>query len=152
MRTPRRLRPLGRVHAIIGVLSVWVALGLSVPPAGVAALRSHGVHETAAVTWHVRHEDDDIHIALRPDRAGIWNTIQLTLRSHSLPVDGAVVTMTTSMSAMDMTQTFRLAARPGVYSYDGPTLTMPGRWMFVFRIRPRGERPFTVRVIASIPS
>jgi hypothetical protein len=37
-------------------------------------------------------------------------------------------------------------ARPGVYRYSGPAISMPGVWVLTFQVRPPGASAFSVVV------
>lgn len=83
-----------------------------------------------------------------PNRASVWNTLELKITRNGVLLRRARVTAAMTMRAMQMgTQTFRLnESQGGTYSYLGPALVMAGLWDIQLVVAPSRGTPFTVRV------
>jgi hypothetical protein len=76
--------------------------------------------------------------------------VALRITRNGKPVTNATVGVTYTMMDMPMartTGTLRETA-PGVYSGNGPTFVMTGRWQVAVRVAPRGHDPFTARLVS----
>ena len=93
-------------------------------PTGVAA-NYNGSGQVAMF----RRGTESYALSIRPNRATVWNRVRIAVAHRGVPLSGADITVSFSMSAMPMgRQSFRLTERyPGSYSYLGPALLMPGR-------------------------
>jgi hypothetical protein len=78
-------------------------------------------------------------VRVAPNSASKWNTVTVSITKHGTPVRRAAVTLTFAMIGMEMgLDRFRLReTRPGVYAYDGPALSMTGRWRLGFDVVPQ---------------
>jgi YtkA-like len=87
-------------------------------------------------------------VAVTPNRAQRWNTVELAARAHGKALRGRRVWLRFDMPAMAMgVQRFRLKeGRPGVYRYQGPVISMPGAWLLTFEIHQVQGRVLTVAV------
>jgi FixH len=87
-------------------------------------------------------------LTIRPNRAAAWNTIALAIGSGGTALHGARVTLSFAMPSMAMgTQSFVLREEaPGVYTYLGPAIVMPGRWNLTLRAVPRRGPLFTALI------
>jgi hypothetical protein len=89
-----------------------------------------------------------LELRIVPNRASVWNTLELKITRNGVLLRRARVTAAMTMRAMQMgTQTFRLNESPGgTYSYLGPALVMAGLWDIQLVVAPSRGTPFTVRV------
>jgi hypothetical protein len=87
-------------------------------------------------------------VGVTPNRAQRWNTVELALRANGKPLGGKRVWLRFDMPAMSMgEQRFRLKeAKPGVYRYHGPAISMPGAWLLTFEVHRVRGRVLTVAV------
>jgi hypothetical protein len=101
------------------------------------------------VSTTLTHAGHVLAVGIRPNRAGAWNRVTLTLLHRGAPVRDARVKLSFDMPTMTMgTQTFPLAeTQPGVYEYFGPVIVMLGRWKLIFRIAPSDGPHFTALVL-----
>jgi hypothetical protein len=106
----------------------------TVGPGPVSAIVARGGH-TLSVT-------------IRPNRAAAWNTIALAIGNSGTALHGEQVTLSFSMPSMAMgRQTFALReGAPGVYTYLGPAIVMPGRWNLILRAVPSHGPAFTALI------
>jgi hypothetical protein len=83
-----------------------------------------------------------------PNSSRTWNDIELTVTRHGSALRRAAVSVRFEMPAMSMgAPRFSLReARPGVYRYSGPAISMAGLWVLTFKVRPPGARAFSVVV------
>jgi YtkA-like len=140
------------------LVAAALALAVSLSPAspGGAAARFPRAAELATATTGpgraeaaFRRAGDSFAVRIQPNRASAWNTITVAVTHVGLPLRRADITISFTMPAMAMgTETFRLDERsPGLYSYLGPALMMPGRWDLTFTVGTRVARPFTAVVV-----
>jgi hypothetical protein len=85
---------------------------------------------------------------IAPNSSRSWNDIDLAVSRGGAALRRAAVSLRLEMPAMSMgAPRFRLReARPGVYGYSGPAISMPGLWVLTFHVRPQGARAFSVVV------
>jgi hypothetical protein len=89
-----------------------------------------------------------LELRIAPNRASVWNTLQLKITHKGVLLRRARVTAAMTMRAMQMgTQTFHLSESPGgTYSYLGPALLMAGVWNIQLVVAPSRGTSFTVQV------
>ena len=89
-------------------------------------------------------------VEVTPNRASLHNGLSVRLTRHARPLDGAAVSVTFSMPAMNMWHilTSRLApAGNGVYSTTEPIFGMAGRWQLRLDVSPPGTRRLAFTVV-----
>jgi hypothetical protein len=89
-------------------------------------------------------------LVIAPNRAAVRNRISVALTKRGRPVDGAQVTLTFSMPAMNMWNAFALQLAPsgdGAYSATEPVVGMTGLWQVRARATLAGASTFTFTVI-----
>ena len=108
------------------------ALSAAAAPTGTSSTLTVGPGPVSRV---VAGDGRTLSLSIRPNRAATWNTISLALGLHGTALHEARVTLSFTMPSMAMgTQTFVLReGAPGVYTYVGPALVMPGRWNLALR-------------------
>jgi hypothetical protein len=96
----------------------------------------------------IRVGGDLARLSIRPNRAGMRNSVVLAMRDRSGPIRGAAVRLDFTMLDMLMGRlSFRLSERtPGVYTYSGPALAMRGLWRLSFDARPRSGRRLRIAI------
>jgi hypothetical protein len=130
-----------------------LAIVTSVASISPGCAAAHVVPGASGATTHIgpgpaeaesRLGNDSLTVRVWPNRATSWNAITLSVTRRGEAMVGAAATLSFTMPAMAMgAERFRLVERrPGVYSYLGPALVMPGRWDLRFTITPSHERPF----------
>jgi nitrogen fixation protein FixH len=77
-----------------------------------------------------------LQVAVTPNAAHRWNTVELRLRQAGKPLRRKRVQLRFEMPAMSMgVQRFGMKEeRPGVYRYHGPAISMPGVWRLTFEV------------------
>ena len=112
-------------------------------------VRARTVAGSTRTQWALTNGAYRVSLRITPNRASAHDTIALRLARHDRPVDGATVTVTYSMPAMNMWDAFTGSLPQtggGAYRAREPVFGMAGAWQLRFRIVPNDGAPFTVRV------
>lgn len=149
------------VRAWIGVVVVLFAI-MAVAAIASTHARGSGVHQRQSPTATTSRRAGPGPIAaglsfapyraqlvITPNRASVRNRVALAISRGDRPVTDARVTVTYSMSAMNMGNVFTGPLRHHAHGrYGGlqPVLGMPGTWELRFVVTPRHAKPFTVLI------
>jgi hypothetical protein len=128
-----RLAPIAASISVCGAL-VPAAFGADIGPG------------SGSVTKSVRAYS--VNVRVSPNNTRHWNDVELRLQRRGADVRKAVVSLRFDMPAMSMgAPKFAMRrARPGLYRYSGPAMSMPGLWVLTFRVKLANEPAFTVVV------
>lgn len=146
------------VRGWIGAVAVLVAIIVVATIAGLA--NGSGVHQPPASTPSRRAGPGPIaasfsdapyrtRLVLTPNRASVRNRVALEISRGGRALNGARVTLSYSMPAMNMSNVFMGHLRAGAggsYGALEPVLGMPGAWELRLEVRPPHARAFTVLV------
>ena len=144
--------------AALGLVGVIVALAVSAGSQSrgsvLRALQQPAVFPAAfvgpgRVDLAIPAGADTLALRMTPNRASLRNEITATVTQRGRAVDGARVTVTYSMPAMDMWGGLQTTLRPagaGRYRANEPVLGMPGIWQLRIAVAPPGGRAYAVVV------